>query len=157
LSTVAEKLARLGLSLPESAPAMAAYEPAVIDRGILYLSGQLPREGDRVAVVGAVGSDVTLDEARYGARLALLRGLSVLQAKLGSLERVVQILKMNVYVQSASDFTEQSAVADAASNLLYELFGSRGAHARTAVGVFMLPKNAAVELDLTASIDLGAR
>jgi enamine deaminase RidA (YjgF/YER057c/UK114 family) len=132
---------------------MAAYSPAVSHCGVIYISGQLPRLGDRVVVTGAVGTEVSLEEARHGARLALLRSLKVLQDDLGSLDRIVRILKLNVYVQSAPEFTEQSAVADAASNLICELFEERGPHARTAVGVAKLPKNASIELDLIAAIN----
>jgi len=132
---------------------MAAYAPVVVHDGIVYLSGQLPRVGDLIVVAGAVGTEVSLEDARHGARIALLRGLKALEDDLGSLDRIVRILKLNVYVQSAPDFTEQSAVADAASNLLFELFSERGTHARTAVGVAKLPKNASIELDLIAAID----
>lgn len=151
--TLEAKLAALGLTLPDVAPAMALYAPVAIEGTLAYVSGQLPREGNRVMVTGAVGRDVTIEEAGEGAKLALLRGLTALKERLGSLERVRRILKLTAYVQSASGFTDQSVVADHASKVLYELFGEQGAHARSAVGVAQLPKNAAVEIELVAVIE----
>jgi enamine deaminase RidA (YjgF/YER057c/UK114 family) len=152
LSNIEYKLSAVGLSLPIAAPPMAAYSPVMVQDRTAYLSGQLPREGDRVVVSGMVGRDVSLERAREGVIVSLLRGLAALKAELGSLDRIQRILKLNVYVQSAPDFVEQSAVADAGSDLIFKLFGELGGHARTAIGVSQLPKNAAVELDLVAAI-----
>jgi enamine deaminase RidA (YjgF/YER057c/UK114 family) len=152
LSNVEANLSRFGLSLPITAPAMAKYSPVIVQDATAYLSGQLPREGDRVVVTGTVGRDVSVKRAREGVVISLLRGLAALKAELGSLDRIQRILKLNVYVQSAPDFFEQSVVADAGSELIYGIFGELGGHARTAVGVAQLPKNAAVELDLVAAL-----
>lgn len=129
------------------------YVPAVRDGSTIHVSGQVPRVGDKVLVTGRAGVDVTLADARRAASICLLRALTVLAQEAGSLERVRAILRINVYVQSGEHFTEQSEVADAASDILYAVFGEQGAHARTSVGVYQLPKNATVELDLTAAID----
>ena len=149
---IEQRLVDLGLELPISAPAMAEYVPVVVHHGVAYVSGQLPRDGNRVTVTGAVGKDASVLDAKAGARLAVLRGLAALKQELGSLTKVHRVLKLVVFVQSSSDFSEQSAVADGASGLLYELFGTLGGHARTAVGVFQLPKNAAVEVDMVVAV-----
>jgi enamine deaminase RidA (YjgF/YER057c/UK114 family) len=131
---------------------MALYASVSIDGGVAYVSGQLPRDGSRITVTGPVGREASLEAAREGARLALLRGLAALQHEIRTLDHVRRILKLSVYVQSAPDFTDQSAVADAASELVYQLFGNAGAHARTAIGVAQLPKNASVELELIVGL-----
>lgn len=153
MSDIEERILACGLRLPPSAPAMARYAPVAIHGGVAYVSGQLPRDGDRVTVIGAVGQEASVASAREGARLALLRGLAALKSEVGSLNNVRRVIKLSVYVQSAAGFTEQSAVADGASELLYDLFGAAGAHARTAVGVVQLPKNAAVEVEFVAVVD----
>jgi enamine deaminase RidA (YjgF/YER057c/UK114 family) len=104
--------------------------------------------GDTVAVTGCVGTEVSLEQAREGARLCTLRALAVLRQALGTLDRVERILKLQVFVHSDADFAQHSNVADAASDLLVELFGPHGRAARTAVGVRQLPQRASVEIDL---------
>jgi enamine deaminase RidA (YjgF/YER057c/UK114 family) len=153
MNRIEGKLFALGYELPDTAPAMALYSPVVIHSGLAYVSGQLPRDGDRVVVTGAVGRDVSIAEAEESAKLALLRGLAALKESLGSLDRIQRVLKLSVYIQSAPAFTEQSRVADGASKFLYDLFGPNGSHARTAVGVAQLPKNASVEIDLIVVIE----
>jgi len=151
--SIEDKLSAIGLSLPASAPAMAQYTPVVIHGGLAYVSGQLPRDGSHVTVTGPVGRDSSTEEARQGTKLALLRGLAALKSELGSLDHVQGVLKLTVFVQSAADFTGQSEVADGASELIFRLFGpDRGRHARSAVGVFKLPSNASVEVELIASL-----
>ncbi|MCP3416882.1 RidA family protein [Bradyrhizobium brasilense] len=145
--SVENRLKDLGIELPTSAPAGAAYTPVVVHDRVAYVSGQLPRDGDFVHVVGQVGRDVTLEEGKRGARIAFIRALAALRGELGTLDRVDQILKLTVFVHSAADFNQQSSVADGASQLIFELFGKdRGAHARTSVGVAQLPRSAAVEV-----------
>lgn len=129
------------------------YSPVVLDSRYAYVAGQIPRVGDRIAITGAVGRDVTLAQAQEGARICAMRLLTLLQSTLGSLDRVLQVMRMNVYVQSAGDFTQQSEVADAASDLLVQVLEEAGAHTRTSVGVFQLPKNAAVEIDLVVAYE----
>lgn len=138
----------LGLVIPANVAPAAHYELLTAHGGLLYLSGQLPRVGDKVAVTGCVGTDVSLEQAREGARLCLLRALAVLRQALGSLDRVERVLKLQVFVHCDANFGRHSDVADAASDLLVELFGPIGRAARTAVGVRQLPQRASVELDL---------
>lgn len=130
------------------------YAPLVRDGHHVYVSGQVPRVGDRVVVTGRAGTEVTLEQAQLAAKVCALRALALLQRSLGSLDKVRAVLKVTVYTQSAEHFTQQSEVADAASELLHEVLGPlAGAHARTSVGVYQLPKNATVELDLVAAAE----
>jgi enamine deaminase RidA (YjgF/YER057c/UK114 family) len=118
---------------------------------VVYVSGQVPRVGSTV-VPGRAGADVSLAQAQLAARVCAMRALVLLRQSLGSLDRIAQILRVTVYTQSAADFTRQSEVADAASELLHTVLGTAGTHTRTSVGVAQLPKNAAVELDLIAAV-----
>ena len=118
----------------------------------VYVSGQVPRVGSTVVVTGRAGADVSLAQAQLAARVCAMRALVLLRQSLGSLDRIAQILRVTVYTQSAADFTQQSEVADAASELLHTVLGTAGTHTRTSVGVAQLPKNAAVELDLIAAV-----
>lgn len=127
------------------------YTSVVRDGETVYISGQVPRVGSTVLVTGRVGEEVTLDQAKFAAKVCAMRALALLQKELGSLELVRQLLRVTVYTQSASMFTQHSEVADAASELLHVVLGSAGRHTRTSVGVYQLPKNASVELDLIAS------
>ncbi len=148
-----QRLIALSITLPASAAAGAQYSPAVVFQDLAWISGQLPREGDRVLVTGKLGRDVPLAQGRLGARIALIRALAALRDTVGNLQRVHQIVKLSVFVNSSDDFTEHSAVADGASELIFELFGPEfGKHARTSVGVAQLPRNACVELDLVAAL-----
>jgi enamine deaminase RidA (YjgF/YER057c/UK114 family) len=151
--SLTQRLAGLGLVLPDTATPGARYAAVVVHDGLAWVSGQLPREGDRVVVAGKLGRDVDIAAAQGGARIALLRALAALRDGLGGLERVRQILRMTAYVNSTEDFEQHSAVADGASTLIYELFGPElGRHARTSVGVAQLPRNGCVEIDLVASL-----
>lgn len=127
------------------------YRPLVRDGDLFFVSGQLPRLGTQIAVQGRVGDGVTLEQARHAARISALRGLLLMQREFGSLDRVRRVARIGVYVQCAADFTQHSEVADAASDLLHAVLGDAGVHARTAIGVYQLPKNAAVEVEMTAS------
>jgi enamine deaminase RidA (YjgF/YER057c/UK114 family) len=107
--------------------------------------------GTTVVVTGRVGDAVSLDKAREGAQISTLRSLSLLRRSLGSLDAVEKVLRVGVFVQCTADFTQQSEVADAASDLLHRVFGDAGVHVRTAVGVYALPKNATVEVEMTVA------
>lgn len=128
-----------------------SYTPLLRDGRTLYLSGQIPRIGDHVAVVGVVGAEVSLERAKRAAAIAMLRALTILRLELGSLERLQGVLRLTVFVHCTADFTQQSEVADGASDMLWRVLGAAGAHTRTSVGVLQLPKNSAVELDLIAA------
>ena len=150
---LAQRLADLGLVLPETAAPGARYAAVVVHAGLAWVSGQLPREGDRVVAKGKLGRDIDIASAQGGARVALLRALAALRDELGGLDRVSRILKLTVYVNSTDDFLDHSAVADGASTLIYELFGpALGHHARTSVGVAQLPRDGCVEIDLVAAL-----
>ncbi|MDD0815030.1 RidA family protein [Curvibacter sp. HBC28] len=127
------------------------YLPVLQHGETLYVSGQVPRVGSTVVVTGRVGSDTSLDQARTGAQISILRALALLARHLGSLDDLAQVLRVTVYVQCSDDFTQHSEVADAASDLLFDILGDAGRHTRTSVGVRQLPKNASVEIDLIAA------
>jgi enamine deaminase RidA (YjgF/YER057c/UK114 family) len=125
------------------------YQSVVRDGSTCYVSGQVPRVGERVMVIGRVGADVGLAQAREAAQICAIRALLLLRQSLGSLDAIAQVLRVGVFVKSADGFTQQSEVADAASELLQAVLGpAAGAHARTSVGVYELPKGAAVELEM---------
>lgn len=127
------------------------YTSLVRDGRTLYLSGQIPRIGDHIAVTGIVGADVSLERAKRAAAICALRALTLLRQELGSLARLQAVLRMTVFVHCDAGFTQQSEVADGASDLIWRVLGTAGAHTRTSVGVLQLPKNAAVEVDLIAT------
>ena len=151
--SLAHRLATLGFVLPDTAAPGARYAAVVVHGDTAWVSGQLPREGDTVVVAGKLGRDVDIADAQRGARIALLRALAALRDELGNVDRVQQILRMTVYVNSTDDFTQHSAVADGASALIYDVFGETlGRHARTSLGVAQLPRNGCVEVDLVAAV-----
>jgi enamine deaminase RidA (YjgF/YER057c/UK114 family) len=129
------------------------YVPIVENGTEVYISGQVPRVGDKVLVTGRAGADVSLEQARYAAKICAMRALAILRQSAGGLARIRKILRITVYVQSAADFTQHSEVADGASEVLYSIFAEAGVHTRTSVGVYQLPKNAAVELDMIVAVD----
>jgi len=128
------------------------YVPVAQDGRQLFVSGQIPRVGDRVLHVGTAGADIGLDEAKRAAAICAMRGLALLQRRAGSLEAIDSILRITVFVRSAPDFTQQSEVADGASDAIARVLGPRGAHSRTSVGVLQLPKGAVTEVDLIAGL-----
>jgi len=129
------------------------YVSAVRNGNDLYISGQIPRVNDTVMVTGRVGEAVTLEQAQYAAKLCTMRALAVLIQQTGSLDHVKKVLRINVFVNSAADFTQQSEVADGASEVLYAVLGDAGAHTRTSVGVYQLPKGASVEVDMLVALE----
>lgn len=138
--------------LPEPSRAGGQYCPVVVYQGIAYVSGQLPRLNNELQFPGKVGRDIDLPTAREAARLCAMQALAALDWELGGLTRLVRVLKLTGYVASAEGFTDQALVMDAASEYLQQVLGSRGQHARAAVGVFELPRGAAVELELVAAV-----
>ena len=147
-----ERLAELGLELPEAAEPSFNYVPVTLHNGVAYVSGQLPKVNGAVRVFGKVGAEVDLETARGEARICILQGLACLKQELGSLDRIARILKINGYVASAPGFNAQPKVIDAASDLLGDIFGEAGRHARAAVGVTELPRNTAVEIEMTVAV-----
>lgn len=142
---------QLGCVLDGDIKIGGSYTPVIADGHVLYVSGQVPRVGEELRVTGRVGSEVALDQAQLAAKICVLRALAFLQRQLGSLEQIRQILRLTVYVQCADNFTQHSEVADAASDVLTQVLGQAGLHSRTSVGVYQLPKNASVELDVIAA------
>ena len=146
------KLAELGLTLPPAAAPVAVYVPAVEAGGMLHLSGQLPFRDGQV-VTGRLGEDVSLEEGQEAAKLCGLMVAAQIKAALGGFSRVRRIVKLGVFVNSAPHFTDQPKVANGASELMGALFGEAGRHARSAVGVAVLPLGAAVEVDAVVELD----
>jgi enamine deaminase RidA (YjgF/YER057c/UK114 family) len=145
------RLAALGLTLPPVAAPLAAYVPALRSGSLVFTSGQLPFVDGALPATGKVGADVSADDAAGLARAAALNGLAAIDALVG-LDRVVRVVKVVGYVASAPDFTAQPAVINGASELLGEVFGDAGAHARSAVGVAALPLDAPVEVELVVEV-----
>ena len=153
--TIDGRLAALGISLPEAAAPAANYVPYVISGNLLFLSGQLPIDGGKVAVTGLVGGDVALPEAQRAAELCAINILAQAKAALsGDLTRITRVVKLNGFVASAPGFVEQHLVINGASNLIANVLGEAGKHARAAVGMASLPLNAAVEIDAILEISL---
>jgi enamine deaminase RidA (YjgF/YER057c/UK114 family) len=152
---VEEQLKKLGLSLPPPAEPTFQYVPVTVHNGVAYVSGQLPKEDGEVRVTGKVGDALNVETARRAARICILQGLSCLKSAIGSLDNVDRILKVTGFVASAPGFNQQPQVIDAASSLLYDLFGERGRHARSAVGVTELPRNAPVEIEMVIAVKDG--
>ncbi len=150
--TIKTKLAEMGITLPSVAPSVGAYISGVRSGNLLFISGQLPSHGGKVLISGKVGQEVTLDHSRDAARLCAINALATVKDHLGSLESIEQIVRLEVFVNSAPGFTDQPQVANGASQMLHELFGAAGRHARLAVGVSELPLNAAVELAMIVEI-----
>ncbi len=148
--TIAAKLQELGIELPQAAAPVAAYVPVVVHGGVAHLSGQLPFVDGKL-VTGRLGEDVSLEDGVAAARACGLMILAQLQAA-GLLERVERVVKLGAFVNSAADFTDQPKVANGASELMAEVFGDAGRHARSAVGVPVLPLGAAVEVDAIVAI-----
>jgi enamine deaminase RidA (YjgF/YER057c/UK114 family) len=146
-----KKLAELGIVLPAAPTPAFQYVPVTIHERMAFVSGQLPRQGESL-VTGKVGADIDLEQAREAARLCILQGLACLTQALGSLDRVEKILKITGFVASAPGFNQQPKVIDAASELLVRVFGEQGRHARSAIGVSELPRNAAVEIELIVAL-----
>lgn len=147
--TPEHRLADLGIELPPVPPAAGLYAPAARSGSQLYISGQVPRaaDGSGVAAVGKLGQDVTVEEGAALARLCALQALAIARAELGSLDRVVRAVRVAGYVASAPGFTGHPAVVNGASQLLLDVFGEAGRHARIAIGVAELPAGVPVEVE----------
>ena len=151
-NVILEKIASLGLTLPAVPAPVAAYVNCVRSGNLLFLSGGLPIDGDK-KVIGKVPTDVSIDEAREGARMIILNRLAVIQDEIGSLDQVKQIVALNGFVNSEPDFYGHPQVMNGASELLVEIFGDKGKHSRTALGAAALPLNVAVEINLIVEVE----
>ena len=152
MATPEERLAELGLTLPDVVPPVAAYVPAVRTGNLVFTAGQLPMRDGQLIATGAVGGSVTPDRATECARQCALNALAAVRAEVGSLSAITRVVKAVVFVASTTDFTGQPVVANGASELLGEVFGDAGRHARSAVGVAELPLGAPVEVELIVEI-----
>lgn len=154
MSTVEEKIRQLGIEIPPAPTPVGAYVPAVRSGKLVYCSGQLGTiDGELITPEGRVPGDVSVEEGRLGGRQAVLNALSALRAEIGSLEEVVRIVRLNVFVNSEPGFGGQAKVADGVSELLEKIFGQEvGRGSRCAIGAVGLPLNAPVELDMIVEV-----
>jgi enamine deaminase RidA (YjgF/YER057c/UK114 family) len=150
--SIDQRLAELGIDLPQPAAPVAAYVPAVEVGGLLHLSGQLPFRADGSLMTGRCGEDESEEFGREAAERCGVMLLAQIKAALGSLDRVERIVKLGVFVSSTPHFTAQPKVANGASELMQAVFGDAGKHARSAVGVPVLPLNAIVEADAIVAV-----
>lgn len=151
--TIDERLNELDISLPDNPKPLGSYLPYVRAGNLIFMSGVLPLRNGKLIRTGRVGETVSVDEASEDARQVVVNALSVLRAAAGDLEKVSKCVKLNGYVASAADFTDQPKVLNGASDLLFEIFGEAGRHARAAVGVYSLPLNSPVEIDFIFEIE----
>jgi len=150
MTSIRDRLAELGLTLPEAAAPVASYVPAVEANGLLHISGQVS-QADGELIKGRLGEDLTLVDGVYAARSCAIMLLAQIEKAVG-LDRVDRIVKLGVFVNSAADFVDQPKVANGASELMQEVFGEAGRHARSAVGVPVLPLGVAVEVDAVVAV-----
>lgn len=148
-----QKISELGLTLPSVAPPAGSYLPSITSGNLVFTAGQIPLVEGKLAATGKVGSEISLDKAQELARICLLNGLAAVKSELGDLQRVKRIVKIVGFVSSDPSFTQQPQVINAASDLLAEIFGEAGRHARSAVGVAVLPLDAPVEIELIVEFD----
>ncbi|MGY5809093.1 RidA family protein [Rhizobium sp. LEGMi198b] len=141
-----------GQEIPAFQAPAYGYTSVLVHNGQAWVSGSIPKTGDNNLYPGKVGSDVTVDQAKEAAKLAIRNALASLSNAVDGLDNVEQVLKITVFVASAPGFNQQPHVADAATNLLREILGERGNHARSAVGVAELPRNSSVEIELVAAV-----
>ena len=152
MSSPESKLDELGISLPEAPAPAAAYVPWVQTGNTLFTAGQIAMNGKEFVATGVVGRDVDLEVAVQCSRQCAINIMAQLKSALGDLSRVQRIVKLNVFVASTHDFTNQHLVANGASQLIAEVFGEKGKHARSAVGVPSLPLNSPVEIEAIVEV-----
>ena len=148
MSTIDERLAELGITLPAVAAPVAAYIPALVSGNLVFTSGQLPLVEGVLPATGKLGAAVSAEEGKELARQCALNALAAVESVIGSLDRVTRIVKVVGFVASDPSFTGQPGVINGASDVLGEIFGDAGVHARSAVGVAVLPLDSPVELEL---------
>jgi enamine deaminase RidA (YjgF/YER057c/UK114 family) len=151
--TTSERLAELGIQIPAVAKPVASYVPATISGNLVFTAGQLPFVDGVLPETGKVGAEVSAESAQGYARTAVLNALAAAETVIGSVDRITRIVKLVVFVASAPEFSGQPAVANGASDTLVEIFGDAGRHARSAVGVAVLPLDAPVELELIVEFE----
>jgi enamine deaminase RidA (YjgF/YER057c/UK114 family) len=152
MSALEERLEALGLRLPDVVPPLAAYQPAVQSGSYVYTSGQLPMAEGKLVATGKVGAEVSPEEAKELAATCALNALAAVKSVIGDLDRIARVVKVVGFVASAPDFTGQPGVVNGASELLGEVLGEAGVHARSAVGVTVLPLDAPVEVEMIVEL-----
>ncbi|WP_404391183.1 RidA family protein [Humibacillus xanthopallidus] len=152
MSAVEDRLAELGLSVPELVPPVAAYVPVVRDGDLVFTSGQLPMVDGALAATGKVGAEVDADAAKALAETCALNAIAAIKSEVGDLDTVSRVVKVVGFVASDPGFTGQPGVINGASELLVKAFGDKGIHARSAVGVAALPLDAPVEVEVIVSV-----
>jgi len=145
--TPEDKLKELGIELLEAPTPLGSYIPVLQTGNLVFLSGILPLRQGKLTRQGKVGKEISLDEAKEEAMIATINALSVLKAHIGSLDNVKRCIRITGYISSEPNFIEQPKVLNAASDLLFEIFGERGRHVRSAVGVNVLPLNSPIEIE----------
>lgn len=151
--TIEKRLSDMGVTLPAAAAPAANYVPFVRSGNLLFPSGQLPMKDGKLAVTGLLGRDLDVAAGKEAARLCAINILAQAKAALGDLDKIRRLVKINIYVASSPDFTEQHLVGNGASDFFAEVLGERGKHARVAVGMAALPLNAAVEIESILEVD----
>jgi enamine deaminase RidA (YjgF/YER057c/UK114 family) len=146
------RLAELGITVPDVVPPVAAYQPTARSGNLVFTAGQLPARDGEMLAVGKLGGGVSEEEVYECAKQCALNALAAIKAEIGSLDDVVRVVKVVVFVASTPDFTAQPKVANGASEFLGEVFGDAGRHARSAVGVSVLPLDVPVEVELTVEV-----
>ncbi|MDX1960919.1 MAG: RidA family protein [Leptospiraceae bacterium] len=141
-------LEKLGIRLPDAPKAIASYIPAQISGNLVFTSGQIPLKAGKLDLIGKVGHEVSIEDAGEAAKICCLNALAAIHSAIGDLNKITKVVKMGVMVACVPSFTDQHLVANYASNLLLDIFGEKGRHARYAIGVISLPLNACVELEL---------
>lgn len=147
-----ENLKSLGITIPAAPLPLAAYVPAVKTGKYVYTSGQLPMKDGKLAFAGRVGADVSQDEGKVAAEICGINCLSAALTVIGDIDKIERIVKLTAFINSAAGFTSQPEVANGASELMIKIFGDNGKHARSAVGVSELPRNAAVEIEMILEV-----
>ena len=147
-----EQLKELGIELPQAPKPVATYIPAVRAGNLLFLSGVLPMQNGQLAYTGKLGRDLTVEQGMQAAKMALLNALAIARQELGTLDRITRVVKVVGHVASAEGFTDQPQVMNGASDLLVEIFGDAGRHARVAIGAAELPRRAAVEIEVILAV-----
>ncbi|MFZ9227633.1 MAG: RidA family protein [Candidatus Nanopelagicales bacterium] len=152
MSNIENKIKELGLQLPEPPKPLAAYIPAKQAGNLVFTAGQLPMVNGEIILKGLLGQDVEIEPAYNAAKICTLNALSAIKGVIGDLDKIKQVVRVVGYVASVPTFTQQPAVVNGASEFLLEIFGDKGKHARSAVGMAVLPLNAAVEIELTVEV-----
>ncbi|MBL1093532.1 RidA family protein [Streptomyces sp. NPDC001739] len=152
MSAAEDKIAALGLKLPDVVPPLAVYQPAVRSGSYVFSSGQLPMVGGALPVTGKVGAEVSAERAQELAATCALNALAAVKSVIGDLDKIRRVVKVVGFVASAPDFTGQPGVLNGASELLGEILGDKGVHARSAVGVAVLPLDAPVEVEIQVEV-----